>query len=103
MAMIEESIAPQNQKFVMEHEEATRAEDRGGFHELVDGLKDDATRIAAETASWMLPPELLQRQAQSEADRREAGTNRLFKLTEDELNSHKEPVKEDVTKSKALE
>jgi hypothetical protein len=90
-AMIEDSVAQQNEALIKRREEAIRTEDEERFHEFADRLKDAATRIASET------------EARSEAERREAETNRLLKITEEELELLKEVSREDSTKLRALE
>jgi chromosome segregation ATPase len=90
-AMIEESIVQQNEALVRRRENAIKAEDEERFHEFADRLKDAATRIAAET------------EARSEAERREAETNHLLKITEEELMLLKEAARDDSARLRALE
>jgi hypothetical protein len=90
-AIVEESVAQQNEALIKRREEATKAEDEERFHEFADRLKDAATRIAAET------------EARSEAERREAETSRLLKITEEELELVKQAARDDNAKLRALE
>ena len=90
-AMIEESVAQQNEALIKRREEAIKAEDEERFSEFADRLRDAATRIAAET------------EARSEAERREAETNRLLRLTEEELDRFKEIDEDRSAKLRALE
>ncbi|KIW06859.1 uncharacterized protein PV09_02535 [Verruconis gallopava] len=90
-AIVEETVAHQNEALIKRREEAIKTEDEERFHEFSEKLKEAATRIAAEI------------EARSEAERREAETNRLLKLTEEELALVKEAAQEETAKLRALE
>lgn len=77
-AIVEETVARQNSALIEQREQATRQEDSNRFSEFSDALRQAAVRLTEETEARKL------------SEKRRDETERLLKLTEDELTMFKE-------------